>query len=522
MTASAHGPSDRTRRWLNRIGVDLSLVADRAQAIDIELTAASLNPSVEIALAMTATLLLRLDELAPAIRIVVPHDRTVQLPRMPDTSLPDAIATSHFGFASLDRLHTRPSSDPELRLVFSGNANGLQVSTAGWAVSVGTALEGVGNGISASYAGVLAAAEALKVILTVCGSVPPRMRLWRGITSIWDYTLTSTPGPPLEAADLGTHVWAGAGGVASATSWALAAAAAAGASITGDGIVADNDAIDDDATNLNRHLTAGMNDLGIGKAQLLADLLGPAGLHMTPVQAQWNELSETLRRPALAVVSIDSDPGRRQIQFEMPRVILNAGTGDHGEYQVSRHDFLSGAGLCCIARADKLVASPEEALAARLEIPVDELTPHLHSDDPLPDALLASLTENDRAGLRDVCGRDLLQKFCGSLMLPNNGPAVSAPMISAAAGVLLAAELIKHQAPGRAALCNGQVALANILIGPHPRWVASRTKHPNCACCDPIYSAFYRDCWIQELGSPPGPQLQLQGLLPGRVELACS
>lgn len=498
MTSSAHGPSDRTRRWLSRVGVDPSLIASRARTVTIELAAASLDPAAEIALALTATLLLRLDDLAPTLHVVVPRGRTIRLPRMPDVPLADAIAAAHADFTSLDRLEARPSGHPALRLVFNGDADGLRVSTAGWAVGIGSVLEGTGNGISASYASVLAAAEAFKVILAACGDTPLRMRPWRGTASLWDYSLTAAPGPALTAADLGTHAWAGAGGVASAAGWAIAATAATGVAIKGYGIIVDDDVIDDDATNLNRHLTAGMDDLGAGKAQLLTNVLEPAGLSMTPAPTRWEELDDSQRRPPLAVVSVDKDPVRRGIQLDMPRVILNAGTGDHGEYQVSRHNFLTDAGLCCIARADKHVSSPEEALAARFGIALHELAPHLRSASPLPEILLtrATLNESERSDLTNVRGRDLLQKFCGSLNLQDDGPAVSAPMISAAGGVLLAAELAKHATPDRVALREGQVALANILIGPHARWVSTRAKHPECACDDPLYRSHYRDKWL--------------------------
>jgi hypothetical protein len=186
----------------------------------------------------------------------------------------------------------------------------------------------------------------------------------------------------------------------------------------------------------------------------------------------------------------------------MPQAIVNAGTGDHGEYQVGRHNFLTGAGLCCIARADKVFDSPEHALADRLAVPLQDLAPYLHGGRGLPETLLArtALTQRERAEVAGVRGRDLLQHFCGSLAPDNDGPAVSAPMLSAAAGALLAAELA-HSAPGRVALCNGQVALANILLGPHTRWAAVREKYPDCPCTDALYRDHYTDIWPSGTGS---------------------
>ena len=503
MTDSLHGPSDRTSRWLSQMHVDPHLIAARARDVSIELISDSAEPAAEIALAVAATLLLRLDELAPRLHVLAPRDRSVQLPRMTDIPLADALADAHAGFTSLGLLETRPSRNPALRLVFGGEAAGLVVSTSGWAISVGSALDGNGNGIAAFYAGVLASAEALKAILTACGAGLERMRPWRGTASLWDYSLSATPGPTLLAADLGTHTWAGAGGVASAAGWALAAAGACGTIFTGDGVVADDDVIDEDATNLNRHLTAGMNDLGIEKAALLANLLQQAGIAMTAVVRRWENLSESQRLTRLAVVSVDDDAVRRDIQLDMPQAILNAGTGDHGEYQVSRHNFITGAGLCCIARADKHFDSPEHALAARLAVPLQDLAPYLRGGSPLPIAVLArtALTERERAEAAGIGGRDLLQHFCGSLDLDNHGPAVSAPMLSAAAGALLAAELAKHSTTARVALRNGQVAHANILLGPHARWADVREKYPDCPCTDRLYRGHYMSKWLSDAGA---------------------
>ena len=98
MTGSAPDPADRTRRFLRRIGADEAAIAARAPQVVIELTAARLDPATEIALALTAILLVRLADFAPTIRIVMPRDRTVALPRLPDTPLPDALVTAHAGF----------------------------------------------------------------------------------------------------------------------------------------------------------------------------------------------------------------------------------------------------------------------------------------------------------------------------------------------------------------------------------------------------------------------------------------
>ena len=493
MTGSAPDPADRTRRFLRTLGADEAAIAARAPQVVIELAAARLDPATEIALALTAVLLVRLADFAPTIRIVVPRDRTVALPHLPDTPLPDALVTAHTGFASADRITTTPVGRCDLRLVFNGPADGISVNSAGWAVAIGHHLDGTGNGLAAAYAGVLAAAEAFK---TIIGTVPRRVRPWRGVASLWDNSMTPLIGPPIPQLDLGEHAWVGAGGVASATAWTLAALHHAGTRLSGHGNVIDDDVIDEDGTNLNRHLIALMTDLNAGKAVLLAGLLAACGLDLTPQRSQWEKLTAAQRHPSLAAISVDDDEVRRAVQFDMPRIVLNAGTGDQGGYQASAHNFIDGACLACISRADKAVSGPEASLAVRLGIPLETLRPLLHSTDPLPDHVLAMarLTDHERAEIAHLPGRRLLQRFCDELLLADGGPAVSAPMLSAAAGVLLAVEIAKHRQDG-APGASGHVVRTSILTGPHDRWHSQRHKTGDCQCTETVYQNNYKLRW---------------------------
>lgn len=493
MTGSAPDPADRTRRFLRTLGADEAAIAARAPQVVIELTAAHLDPATEIALALTAILLVRLADFAPTIRIIVPRDRTVALPRLPDTPLPDALVTAHTGFASASRITTTSAGRCDLRLVFNGPADGIPVSSAGWAVAIGHRLDGTGNGLAAAYAGVLAAAEAFKIII---GNAPRHVRPWRGVASLWDNSMTSVIGPPLRDLDLGEHAWVGAGGVASATAWTLAALHHAGTRLSGRGNVIDDDVIDEDGTNLNRHLIALMIDLNASKADLFAALLAACGMDLTPQPSRWEELAAAQRHPSLVAISVDDDEVRRIVQFEMPKTVLNAGTGDQGGYQASTHNFLDGACLACISRADKAVSGPEASLAVRLGIPPETLRPLLRSTDPLPGHVLAiaRLTDHERAEIALLPGRRLLQRFCDELLLADNGPAVSAPMLSAAAGVLLAVEIAKQShdgAPG----ASGRVVRTSILTGPHDRWYTQRHKTTDCQCTEAVYQNHYRSRW---------------------------
>jgi hypothetical protein len=488
------GPGDRTARFLQRIGAD-PVRADAARGIHIELVADRLDPATETTLALTTMLLLRMAEYAPTIHLITPNDRTAALPLLPDAPLPEALATAYAGFPSADRLTTAPARNCDLRLVYSGARTGVPVSTNGWAVAVGEILPGGGNALAAAYAATLAAGEVLKLLLPPLGAPATRSRIWRGAVNLWDYSLTANPGPKIDSINLGPQAWVGAGGVASAAAWALAALPATGTLLSGTGIVVDHDVIDDDGTNLNRHLTALIEHLGMPKAQLLADLLRPAGIQLDVRQKQWGELPQADRHPPLAVVSVDDDAVRRAVQRDMPALVLNAGTGDSGQYQSTRHNFLDDACLACISHADQTATGPEHSLAQRLGLTIGELQPHLHSARPLPTGLLARLTVSgrEREQIASTPARDLLEHFCATLHT-DEGPAVSIPMLSAAAGALLAVELVKTALAGHNSV-SGQVVRTNVLTGPHPRWWSRRAKATACTCQDPIYREYFRKRW---------------------------
>lgn len=487
------GAFDRTGRFIKRVTTkDPAAVAARMASVDIDIVAPVLTPAIETAIAMTTTLLLRLDAAAPRLHLDVPASRSATLPRLGEGPLLDELAREHEGFASIQRLSAGRSERPALRLDFGGDGgDGLVVASAGWACALGASLpDGPGNALAASFAGVVAAAEALKAALKGAG-VSGRLREWRGAVSLWDYSRTGTVGPAIaDVIDLDGVVLVGCGGIASAIAWPLALLPLAGASVAVDG-----DVLDD--TNLNRHLTGSFREIGIGKAQLLNAMLKPAGA--TPVEqaTAWNAVDAALRGAVdLGVISVDDDVVRRDFQLDLPRRILNGGTNDEGLYQVTTHDFANEACLRCIARANLLGSGPEESLARRLGVPVDELRPYLHHDQPLPDKVLRNASAEDRAALEGVRGHDVVRVACGQLKPRPDEPAVSAPMLSAAPGVLLAAEIVKDRMGGETPLSPASNAVAtSILTGPHDRWLMRRRKRAECECRDPIYVDFYRSRW---------------------------
>ena len=214
---------DRTRRWLAAFG-DPDALARALARTRVELAVTGTGADVEIAAALAATLLLRLDEAAPVLYVDAPKTRTTRIPRLTDRSLADALAEAHIGFDSVMRLVPGPADEAVIRLAFGTPRDGaVTIASSGWYTAVGTTLDGAaGNPLAAAFSGVLAAVEATKAMLAATGVEHRRLAPWSGVMSLWDYGLPGTDGPSIPIVCLDDVEFVGAGGIASATAWVLA------------------------------------------------------------------------------------------------------------------------------------------------------------------------------------------------------------------------------------------------------------------------------------------------------------
>lgn len=483
--------TDRTLLFLARLSDDPVGLAARLAAQSVVLRLPTPSPAGEVALATAATLLLRMDRAAPAVSVITPAERTRRIPRLADLPLGEALAREHAGFNAISRYALDEPARADVELGFADGAAGLPIASAGWVAAVGDASVGfTGNPIAAAFSGVLAANEALKVLLVQAGV--PLLRApkpWHGTASLWNYTVVPTDlGPQLAdaALDLSGVGFIGCGGIAASTLWTLALLA-----LAGNPALIDDDIVD--ITNLNRLLFANRNDIDKLKVSVAKDMLDAAGTTAGPFERRWEKLSKDDQRTVdLAVVTVDTAPVRRDIQGSMPRLILNGGTGDNGEYRISRHDFLNGACLTCISHGDERARSLEDNLAQFLGIPVDELKAHLNSRDPLPEALIerASAGTDVKARLREIPARRLGQEFCDDLAVAES-EAVSAPTLSAIPGVMLAGEIVKYAIDLGTRLETSNIVQGGVLSGPHRRWPMRLEKREGCICTDDVYRSHY-------------------------------
>jgi hypothetical protein len=471
--------------FLGRLSDDPKGLATRLANQSVVLRLGKPTREGEIALAMAASLLLRMDRAAPAISVIAPA-RISSLPGLEDSPLAGALAEQHRGMASLARLSGSEPQHGAIELSFGDGTQGLPVRSEGWIAGVGsTAVGGDGNPIAAAFAGALGANEAFKTLLLHSDMAlrnPPKP--WSGAASLWDYSLDpADAGPELATGlDLDDVAFVGCGGVSAATFWTLALL-----HLRGSPLLCDDDRVD--ITNLNRLFFATHEDIGEQKVELVRRLLDSRGTHAAARSVRWEALEQGERRAArIAVVSVDDDGVRRRVQESLPSMILNGGTGDGGEYQVSRHGFLDGACLSCISHGDETSSSLEERVALHLGISVVAFLPHAASSRPLPSELIEQTNVSDeiKAELRAIPARRLSQRFCDELAMSAK-QAVSAPTLSAIPGIFLAAELIKEVAGDAPELAGHNVLRGSVLRGPHKRWLLRLEKRQDCICTDETY-----------------------------------
>jgi Fe-S cluster biogenesis protein NfuA len=321
----------------------------------------------------------------------------------------------------------------------------------------------------------------------------------RLVFSTYDYRLTAGDNPPLPPVVALDHaVVLGLGGIGSA----FIAAAASLPSIAGVLALVDGDTLDD--TNLNRFLIARPGDTGL-KVELCRQALGfHVGVRACP---DWFDtfIEKQGDRHEIAMVGVDSDRVRRAVQATRPRLILNAGTSDIASFRLTRHDYLHGACLSCVSRADLTDHPVERELARQLGLDLATILEYRASGQPLPLEVLRRSQVLDEQVVQRLGNHPLAeiqQRLCGQLVLGTSQQeaAVSISFLSALPGFLLLGELIKelnYPDLARPPL-NEQVnhMLLSVLGRPHPALLHGwRDKRSDCDCARPAYQRAFLRKW---------------------------
>jgi molybdopterin/thiamine biosynthesis adenylyltransferase len=286
------------------------------------------------------------------------------------------------------------------------------------------------------------------------------------------------PDPDIERTDFPALYFAGAGAVAQAAALAITGIPDA----TGHATAIDPDSLD--LSNDNRYALATLDDGEKRKAQFMADFFAGRGFTEYAYPGTWQDYVKRRNRPpnradldnlerqfryALVLSCVDDNGARHAVQNLWPEMIIGGST--HGLTAKAIAYDMAGDQLCLkcynpVAERNELVRQrldqaramdPEERAKFFTELGVDPAKAEEHLHNPR----CGQLSEQD------------LDRFAAG------EPMMSVGFVSVAAGVLLAARLLRFVHFGRESLIeDGPTLIANF-YRPGLRWLRSL---PEAAC----------------------------------------
>lgn len=375
----------------------------------------------------------------------------------------------------------------------------------GWVAKLSRS-EPVGSGATsdpfgAGAAACLAAANVFRTVFAerIEGGAPDeKIEL-----SILDYGQPGTGGRPLGPVDLGECHLVGLGAIGNGAVWALSRVQ----HLTGVLHLVDHEELD--LSNLQRYVLPGRDAVGQPKVDIAASLFGAGSLRAVPHRSTWSGYvaAEGHRAFERVAVALDTAGDRIAVQASLPRWIVNAWT-QTGDLGVSRHGFVDGgACLACLYLPDGKVKDEDERVAEEIGLPEArmEVRNLLHGGAPVDAALIARIAAALGVPVEPLLafeGRPLRAlhqgAICGGMVFRLSGGArpaqavVPMPFQSALAGIMLAADLVKH-AVGYG---NGRATTTRMdLLRPLGRYLhdpRAKDARGRCICQDPDFLAAYR------------------------------
>jgi hypothetical protein len=428
--------------------------------------------------------------LIPGVTIDVP-DLPVVAPVFGEGRLGE-VARRTVGAASVGRRAT-----PRHRIVVdlgTGAAGAdLYVTSDRWAVALSTEPLGPPGrpGPATAAAAALAASVVFRLVVPEVGGAPLAGTLrW----NLLDYRLTSAPDDPnpsgVEA------VVFGAGSVGSSVLYSLLLADAEGSLA-----FVDPDRLSE-RNRLRYPLWLGADRLP--KASWIAGTADGSRIRVTGHGIPAAEFISGREPPMVAVAAVDTASARRDIVDAFARTTLNAGV-DGMRLHVSRHGFGDGYACSYCQYVDLGEALDEVGVFASLTgLPVSRVGELLTGDLldlddwlALVEAgkLSAEVAADDVVGARiqDIARPHLYAQ--AAVRLDGSGLAVSAPFVSALAGAVLAAELVKEE-PSLASYRLDRrldVDCTGLPLG--LQWRPMQDRSGRCLCSDPLRITHYRTYW---------------------------
>lgn len=348
-------------------------------------------------------------------------------------------------------VRTRSSRDPDIVLSIGAPTTMTAKRSAfccgtQWVAALDQALDSAGEGIlGCLYGATIGAAQVLLHALDLAGAsyqpMPPHC------FNLLDHSSTPHNGPSLGSIHVPESHLVGVGAVGSACLYALAHLPG----VTGQIHLIDNEPVDE--SNLNRYVLMRQSDLECSKVDVGARAFSGHGLSVVPHEMTYDQFARDLQRSVdLLLTPVDSEEGRCALAKELPRRVINAATGGT-TVTLSTHGFADGkACLHCLYLPRANQKSRSEIVADDLGLSVAEVQERIASNAPLEPRLVASI-ESHRGvppgTWATYAGKPILSFYdaaiCGeaALRLPTDNVIAPLSFISCAAGILLAAELVK-------------------------------------------------------------------------------
>lgn len=325
--------------------------------------------------------------------------------------------------------------------------------------------------------------------------------------SLLDYGREDRDDLATTAIDLGEAHLVGLGAIGNGAIWSLARSPW----ITGRLHVIDHELVD--LSNLQRYVLTEQADVGRGKVDLASRFLEGGGLEVVSHKAQWANYAAAhhdwhFERVAVA---LDTAADRIALQGALPRWITNAWTQET-DLGVSRHAFVDDrACLACLYLPAGKVKDEDERLAEEIGLPEArlEIRTILQTNMPVSApfvsrvALALGVPEEHLLPFVGQSLRSFHQgAICGGVVFRLTGgqrpvrAVVPMPFQSALAGILLAAELVKHAAGIAAApMTSTRINLLRPL-GAYLHDPAPKDPSGRCICNDPDFVAAYHRKYV--------------------------
>ncbi|MDE5445606.1 hypothetical protein GWG65_30180 [Bradyrhizobium sp. CSA207] len=310
-------------------------------------------------------------------------------------------------------------------------------------------------------------------------------------------------GPALDGVDIGDTHLVGLGAIGNGAVWALARAAG----LKGSLCLVDHEEID--LSNLQRYVLASQCHVGSPKVDLARAALADTALEVSTHRAKWDAYVNDRDNWGFerVAVALDNAPDRIAVQGALPKWVVNAWTQEI-DLGVSRHGFDDGrACLACLYLPHGKIKDEDEKMAEELGMPEakQEIRVLLQTNRPLDAGFVervARAFDISSESLQEFVGQSIRsfhqRAICGGVVmrLTDGAQPVKAvvPMSfqSALAGIMLAADLVKHASgvlnvPTTSTRINLLRPLAAHLHDPKAKDTSGR-----CICADQDFLAAYR------------------------------